>query len=130
MQQVKVHHQYCRQTEAKALEPGADGTMLIVFVNGEGGKQKHHKVGREYRERENDKRMSPTAGKKHAYRLRKSTELTGIRLKIYRKRSASSSERKSGRKSTVRRGAHEGRTAFTSNPGDARGKPVRVVSAN
>ena len=38
MQEAKVKHQYCRQTDAQVVEPGADSTLLIVIVTGEGGK--------------------------------------------------------------------------------------------
>ncbi len=96
MQKTKLQHQHCRQTDAQVVEPGADSTLLIVIVSGECGKQENREVGREYCQSESGKRMNPSAGKKHPYRLRKSTELTGIRTEIYRKPSVSSSERKAG----------------------------------
>lgn len=94
VQEVKLHRQYCGQNDAKAIEPGANRTLLIVIVSRVGGEQKYRKAGREYRHHENNKRMNPFVEKKHPCRLRKSTERTGIRMKIYRKRAISSSERK------------------------------------
>ena len=42
-----MQNQYCRQMDAQVVEPGADSTVLIVVVSGEGGKQKNRQVGRE-----------------------------------------------------------------------------------
>ena len=38
MHEAKVQHEHCRQTDAQVVEPGADSTLLIVIVTGEGGK--------------------------------------------------------------------------------------------
>ena len=38
MQEAKVQHEHCRQTDAQVVEPDADSTLLIVIVTGEGGK--------------------------------------------------------------------------------------------
>ncbi|MDE3000073.1 MAG: hypothetical protein OXU79_13435 [Gemmatimonadota bacterium] len=101
-----MQHQHCRQNDTQAAEPCADGTLLFVtllimivarvsvILSGEGGKQKNRKVASEYRQGEHDNGMNPFEGKIHPYRLRKNTELTGIRLVVYENRPDSSSERK------------------------------------
>ena len=64
MHEAKVQHEHCRQTDAQVVEPGADSTLLIVIVTGEGGKEEYRQVGREYHQSENGNRINPSGGVK------------------------------------------------------------------